>query len=123
MKLTAAALFAFGLATAATGALAQTTPTTTTNRATVDDPAVNQRESRNYDALVGSDSSFRSRRMQTECGSIESADLKQQCMQSFAAPATTSSGSRSPPLSPALSRCSLASPTMYLPPITATVDR
>ncbi len=72
----------------ATGALAQTT----TNRATVDDPAVNQRESRNYDALVGSDGSFRSRRMQTECGSIESPDLKQQCMQSFGAAATTSSG-------------------------------
>ena len=86
MKL--AALFALGLMVTATGALAQTT----TNRATVDDPAVNQRESRNYDALVNSDGSFRNRRMQTECGSIESPDLKQQCVQSFGAAATTSSG-------------------------------
>jgi hypothetical protein len=103
MKLTAA-LFAVGLATmTAAGAFAQTpkTPTTTTNRATVDDPAVNQRESRNYDALVGSDSSFRSRRMQTECGSIESPDLKQQCMQSFGAGAATSGTSGAKPLTPA----------------------
>src|SRR5262249_44840191 len=92
MKFTAA-LFAAGLPPVlASAALAQTTPTTTTNRATVDDPAVNQRETRNYDALVGSDASFRNRRMQQECGPIESPDLKQQCMQSFGAGATTSSG-------------------------------
>jgi hypothetical protein len=89
----AAALFAVGLTTVlASAAMAQTTTTTTTGRATVDDPAVNQRESRNYDALVGSDAAFRNRRMHTECDSIESADLKQQCMQSFGAAATTSSG-------------------------------
>ena len=99
MKFTAA-LFAFGLGTAlATGALAQTS-TTNTNRAMVDDPTVNQRESRNYDALVGSDSSFRSRRMQTECGSIESVDLKQQCMQSFGAGAANSGTSGAKPLTP-----------------------
>jgi hypothetical protein len=88
MKLTAA-LFAIGLTTiTAAGALAQTT----TRSATVDDPAVNQRESRNYNALVDSDSSFRARRMRQECDPIESLDLRQQCMDSFGATATTSSG-------------------------------
>ncbi len=92
MKFTAA-LFAVGLTTViAAAAFAQTTSTTTTGRAAVDDPAVNQRESRNYDALVGSDAGFRNQRMHRECDSIESMDLKQQCMQSFGAAATTSSG-------------------------------
>lgn len=109
MKLTAA-LFALGLATVtvlATSPAVQaqtltptmTTPTTTTNRATLDDPAVNMRETQNYNALVGSDSSFRARRMQTECGPIEAADLRQQCMESFGAASSGAGGAR--PLTPA----------------------
>src|SRR4051794_32479029 len=89
MKFTAA-LFAVGLTTvAAMGALAQTT---TAPRPMADDPAVNQRETRNYNALVDSDTSFRARRMRQECDPIESMDLRQQCMDSFGATATNSSG-------------------------------
>jgi hypothetical protein len=73
----------------ASDALAQST---SDNAATVN-PELNRRESRSYDNLVDHDSAFRNQRMHRECDPIEGDDLRRQCLESFGATATNSSGS------------------------------
>jgi hypothetical protein len=57
------------------------------------DPAVNRRESRDYINLVDRDAAFRAQRMHRECDPIQGDDLRRQCIDSFGASATASSGS------------------------------
>lgn len=61
------------------------------------DPQLNRRESRSYDNLVDRDAAFRTQRMHKECDPIESDDLRRQCIDSFGATATISSGSAGTP--------------------------
>ena len=83
MKLLLTASFAAALLLAAPAwAQSSTEPTNQT-------PDQNQKASRDYQSLVGSNPGFRNSRMHKECDSIASDDLKQQCMSSFGA---TSSG-------------------------------
>ncbi|MEJ0067504.1 MAG: hypothetical protein WDO24_00665 [Pseudomonadota bacterium] len=83
-------LFAFAAATwVASDALAQSSSDSAANL----NPELNRRESRSYDNLVDHDSAFRNQRMHRECDPIESDDLRRQCMDSFGATATNSSGS------------------------------
>jgi hypothetical protein len=83
-------LLALGAATCmAATAFAQTSSPASANA----DPQLNRREARDYTNLVDRDAAFRNRRMHLECDSIQGDDLRRQCMDSFSASATGSSGS------------------------------
>jgi len=59
-------------------------------------PAANVRDSRNYTDMVDHNAAFRARREHKECDSIQSDDLRRQCIDSFGASAMSgSSGDRS----------------------------
>jgi hypothetical protein len=84
------ALLAAGAATwIAADAFAQTSDDSSANA----NPAVNRRESRDYTSLVDHNAAFRTQRMHKECDPIQSPDLRRECIQSFSADATSSSGS------------------------------
>ncbi|MBV8169625.1 MAG: hypothetical protein JO021_22730 [Alphaproteobacteria bacterium] len=51
--------------------------------AVASDPAANRRASANYDAVVQANPGFRAQREHVECDSIESLDLRAQCVASF----------------------------------------
>jgi hypothetical protein len=73
-------LLAFGALTwMASSALAETDSAMAQNP----DPAVNRQATREYNALVDRDSAFRRKRIHEECDSIDSADLRAQCVASF----------------------------------------
>ena len=83
------ALIALGVATLiAPAAFAQTQ----TQAGLVDDPSVNVRQSQSYSSLVDHDAAFRNQRMHRECDTIEGADLRRQCMDSFGATASSGAG-------------------------------
>jgi hypothetical protein len=50
------------------------------------DPEANRRASANYDAVMKDRPEFRANREALECGTIESLDLRAQCIASFGAP-------------------------------------
>lgn len=50
------------------------------------DPVANRRASANYDAVVKDNPAFRANRERAECDSIESLDLRAQCVASFERP-------------------------------------
>ncbi len=50
------------------------------------DPAANRKSSTNYDAVVKDNPAFRANREHAECDSIESLDLRAQCVASFERP-------------------------------------
>lgn len=52
-------------------------------------PTANRRASANYDAVVHDNPTFRSQRAHVECDPIESADLRQACLNSFEQPTAT----------------------------------
>ena len=52
-------------------------------------PTANRRASANYDAVVHDNPTFRSQRAHIECDPIESADLRQACLNSFEQPTAT----------------------------------
>ena len=51
------------------------------------DPVANRKASANYDAVVHDNSAFRANREHAECDSIQSLDLRAQCVASFDRPA------------------------------------
>jgi hypothetical protein len=51
------------------------------------DPATNRKSSANYDAVVKDNPAFRANREHAECDTIESLDLRAQCVASFERPA------------------------------------
>lgn len=75
----AAACFALSIAPL-TGALAQSEPT-----GKAASPEANIRQSEQYDRMLRNSSNFRAQRSAAECGPIEDATLKQQCLDSFGA--------------------------------------
>jgi hypothetical protein len=84
-------LLAVGAATCmAAGAFAQTSSPQSANA----DPQLNRREAREYTSLVDRNAAFRNRRMHLECDSIQGADLRRQCVESFGVAATNSGSSR-----------------------------
>jgi hypothetical protein len=56
------------------------------------DSAANRKASVNYDAVVHDYPAFRASRQHSECDSIESADLKAQCVATFDRPMPTGPG-------------------------------
>jgi hypothetical protein len=53
------------------------------NPPNTESPAQNVKESQNYQAMVAENPAFRNNRIKQECGGIEDADLKKQCIDSF----------------------------------------
>ena len=69
------------------------------------DPEANRRASANYDAVIKDRPEFRANREAIECGSIESLDLRAQCVASFSAPPPRPTEEPAPPkLDPAAPR-------------------
>jgi hypothetical protein len=52
------------------------------------DPAANQRQAQSYETMLRDNGGYRNARIQKECGDIQDAALKQQCVASFPADAT-----------------------------------
>jgi hypothetical protein len=66
--------------------------------ARADDPGANRKASATYDADLRSSPGFRTERAHSECDSIESADLKAQCIATFTQAPTTLGPAAPPPL-------------------------
>ena len=71
------------------------------------DAEANRRASANYDAVIKDRPEFRANREEIECGSIESLDLRAQCVASFSAPPP-------PPTAPAAEKLDPASPIVTI---------
>jgi hypothetical protein len=65
--------------------------------ATNPDPAVNVRDSRNYESMVDSNAGFRTNRMRQECDPIQADDLRRQCIESFRTTPASSGASGTQP--------------------------
>ena len=97
-----ATLVAVGATLLASTAMAQTSSTmsrssqgTGSMSSSQTSAAQNNVESRQYQNKVRADSSFRNARQQRECGPIQSSELRQQCVDSFASYSNSNPGTMS----------------------------